>query len=296
MLIRSSLLHQQDMDKPNGRRGGPLLAPAPGSGRSREQPHPPSAYQPQVRPALDADPLDWHHRPTMAKEGRCPPASTETSSSPDTLTSAAPCLLPASASSRPRTNHTTGAPGALTHMGCSGTAGIAAGEARRPIRIRCWSDQPLMRIQGAALCARPWPSLLEPCLADHPPGPGHRHLRHRGAVLTAATVRQGVVIERYRTRVSRSRTDNYFRYFRVFTISGSRSTVSSGVHERVSATSTYRGCKFLRVAVGRLSEGDNLWPSAKVVAASWTKGLMSATNVAEIVGRLQTGTLLAADY
>jgi hypothetical protein len=73
-----------------------LGPPRVGVKRSREQPHQTAAHRLELRPALDADPRDKHHRPTMEKQGRGPRQAIITSSSSYPLTSHAPSLLPAS--------------------------------------------------------------------------------------------------------------------------------------------------------------------------------------------------------
>lgn len=81
-----------------------MPAPPVGVKRSREQTNRPAATAAEVRPALDADPAEVFHRPTMDKEGRGTALTTTTSSSvPHHLTERPLFLLPALPSS-----HSTG--------------------------------------------------------------------------------------------------------------------------------------------------------------------------------------------
>ena len=77
-----------------------LLAPGVGVKRSREQTNHPAAAAAEVRPALDDDPAELAHGPTMDNEGRgtSPPATN--SRAPERLTERPPSLLPGPFSSQ----------------------------------------------------------------------------------------------------------------------------------------------------------------------------------------------------
>ncbi len=94
-----------------------LLPARVGVKRSRAQPNQPAAQQLEVRPALDADRRDRHHRPTMDEEGRGTlPATTKISTPTNPPTRNAPSLLPASSISRPtRPSHHARSPRIPTH-------------------------------------------------------------------------------------------------------------------------------------------------------------------------------------
>ena len=70
-----------------------LNASGVGVKRSREQANQPAIATAKVRPALDADPAEVSHGPTMDKQGRGTPSRTPGATSPHPLTERPPSLL-----------------------------------------------------------------------------------------------------------------------------------------------------------------------------------------------------------